>query len=645
MMHASASPTAIPHAHPSIPEALALLERAVGAEPSNKECRRQLADFYLSVMQRYHDALQLYYDLLAADPSDHDALLKIGSICLALGKEADAVHFFQKLLKVDPWNIDAWKQIERFIEKRIAACAVDADASVIRQEQPARLWTKNKGTLGDAAISESKTAGLTSMVILTFNQLEYTQKCVASIRKHTPEPHEIIFVDNGSTDGTGDWLKQLAAANPNYRLVENGVNLGFAAGNNRGISIARGDFVLLLNNDTVVTAGWLTRLIEAAQQDDRIGLVGPRSNNVPGPQRVESIGYDPQTLEGLEAFSEKIAERWHGRNRPFWRIVGFCMLIKRKVIERIGGLDPRFAVGNFEDDDFCLRVHLSGYDTRIAESCYVHHFGAQTFKGNGLDHTAAMEHNWRIFKSKWGLSPETDFRNGYTVAIGRIPFDPEAHCIPLTKAGMDQVTHLNADLSPSAKGGVGKSEDPCKAAADEPGRSASRLLPGFSQNQSLAEALYAEASRKAQSGDYPGAILDLEQAVQADHEFALAHNDLGVLYYATGNKVRSLHHYEQAVQLQPDNITFQKNLADFYFVEENRAEDALRIYVGVLAKNPGDLDGLLTTARICEKTGKVDDARDFYERVLEEDPDNVEATRWLRSFREVAPYSARHPFC
>jgi tetratricopeptide (TPR) repeat protein len=137
----------------------------------------------------------------------------------------------------------------------------------------------------------------------------------------------------------------------------------------------------------------------------------------------------------------------------------------------------------------------------------------------------------------------------------------------------------------------------------------------------------------------------LEQAVQADHEFALAHNDLGVLYYATGNKVRSLHHYEQAVQLQPDNITFQKNLADFYFVEENRAEDALRIYVGVLAKNPGDLDGLLTTARICEKTGKVDDARDFYERVLEEDPDNVEATRWLRSFREVAPYSARHPFC
>ena len=155
------------------------------------------------------------------------------------------------------------------------------------------------------------------------------------------------------------------------------------------------------------------------------------------------------------------------------------------------------------------------------------------------------------------------------------------------------------------------------------------------QLPSSAEALYAEASRKAQSGDYRGAIRDLEKTVQNDPEYALAHNDLGVLYYSTGKKSRSLHHYEQAVRLQPDNITFQKNLADFYFVEENRAEDALRIYVEVLAKKPGDIDGLLATARICEKIGKVEDARDFYESVLGEDPENCEAIRWLKPIRDL----------
>jgi GT2 family glycosyltransferase/cytochrome c-type biogenesis protein CcmH/NrfG len=632
-MHASASSRAITHGHNSIPDALAVLEHAVRTEPSNKVCRRQLAEFYLSVMQRYNDALQLYCGLLASDPSDHDALLKIGTICMALGKEADAVHFFQKLLKVDPWNIDAWKHIERFIEKRLEACAVEANAPIMRQAEQGRLLTKKKGTPAEESISEPKAAGLTSIVILTFNQIEYTRKCVASIRKHTPEPHEIIFVDNGSTDGTGAWLKRLVAANRNYRLVENGANLGFAAGNNCGISKARGDFVLLLNNDTVVTAGWLRRLIEAAQQDERIGLVGPRSNNVPGPQRVESIDYNPETLEGLEIFSCRMAERWRGRSMSFWRVVGFCMLIKRKVIERIGGLDPLFAVGNFEDDDYCLRAHLSGFGALIAEDCFVHHFGAQTFKGNGLDHAATMERNWRVFKSKWRLASEADFRNGYTVAIGRIPFNPEIHCVPLTKAGMGQAAHGHAASPPNAEGGGGEWEVSGKAAASKPASAVDQPLLGPGQNPSAAEALYAEASRKARSGDYAAAILDLEKTVQADPEYALAHNDLGVLYYTTGHKRRSLHHYEQAVRLKPDNITFQKNLADFYCVEENRAEDALRIYVGVLAKNPCDIDGLLTTARICEKIGKVEDARNFYERVLEEDPENDEAARWLESFR------------
>ncbi|MCE5209982.1 MAG: glycosyltransferase, partial [Deltaproteobacteria bacterium] len=79
------------------------------------------------------------------------------------------------------------------------------------------------------------TKNLVSVIILTFNQLEYTKECIRSLQKHTPESHEIIFVDNGSTDGTVQWLKRLTRENENYKLIENKQNFGFAKGCNQGI--------------------------------------------------------------------------------------------------------------------------------------------------------------------------------------------------------------------------------------------------------------------------------------------------------------------------------------------------------------------------------------------------------------------------
>ncbi len=110
--------------------------------------------------------------------------------------------------------------------------------------------------------SKKTVSDIVSIVILTFNQLEYTKECVESIRRHTPGTHEIIFVDNGSTDGTVKWLRTLVAKNSNYRLIENSENLGFAKGCNQGIKASSGEHILLLNNDVVVTEGWLSGMIE-----------------------------------------------------------------------------------------------------------------------------------------------------------------------------------------------------------------------------------------------------------------------------------------------------------------------------------------------------------------------------------------------
>ena len=120
-------------------------------------------------------------------------------------------------------------------------------------------------------------------------------------------------------------------------------------------------------------------------------------------------------------------------------------------------------------------------------------------------------------------------------------------------------------------------------------------------------------------------IVELERLVERYPDFAAGHNDLGVLYYQTGNKEKAWSHYQQATRLQPDNMTLQKNLADFLFVELGRTEEALQIYMNVLKVNPDDVETLLITGHICVAVKKFNDAQDFYRRVLELEPGNQDA--------------------
>ena len=127
-------------------------------------------------------------------------------------------------------------------------------------------------------VHQSNKAGseqLTSIIILTYNQLAHTKNCLASIRQFTrPEEYEIIVVDNCSTDETVAWLKQ----QKDIRAIFNNENKGFPAGCNQGIRIARGSEILLLNNDTIVTPNWLNNLKRALYSDASIGAVGPVTN-------------------------------------------------------------------------------------------------------------------------------------------------------------------------------------------------------------------------------------------------------------------------------------------------------------------------------------------------------------------------------
>ena len=275
------------------------------------------------------------------------------------------------------------------------------------------LATPRKPTGGDAFAATD--APLASIIILTHNQLPHTQACLKSIAEHTPEPHEIVLVDHGSTDGTAPWLRSYAAERKNIRLIENPDNRGFAAGNNQALVIAKGDFLVLLNNDTLVTPRWLSGLIEVSRQRPLTGLVGPMSNYVSGPQLVPDVPYrNPDTLAD---FSAKWRTDHSGQTLRVDRLVGFCMLVRREVLDRIGGLDESFGSGNFEDDDYCLRAGLSGFECRIAEDVFVHHTGSQTFKGEKIDYRASLLRNWELFKAKWGIPGHSPIERGYRLPL------------------------------------------------------------------------------------------------------------------------------------------------------------------------------------------------------------------------------------
>ncbi|HOP41090.1 MAG TPA: glycosyltransferase, partial [Geobacteraceae bacterium] len=219
------------------------------------------------------------------------------------------------------------------------------------------------------------------------------------MERHSPEPHEVILVDNGSADGTVPWLRELVKARNNYFLIENNENLGFSKGCNQGIEASRGSHILLLNNDTIVTPGWLSGLLECLHSSPDTGIVGPMTNSISGIQMVPEVGYSDTST--LDDYALAFRETYRGRRIPLRRIVGYCMIFRRELVERIGLLDEQFGSGNFEDDDYCLRAALAGYRNLVAGDVFIHHYGSATFRGNGINFGSAMPGNHGRFNSKW----------------------------------------------------------------------------------------------------------------------------------------------------------------------------------------------------------------------------------------------------
>ena len=302
-----------------------------------------------------------------------------------------------------------------------------------------------------------------SCIIVSYNDRVIMNRCLSTLSAQLTQPgDEIIVVDNGSTDGVLEDLRERAAQeaaeandpkgspggdNPGdfalpdvagagrksgcrFRLIENGENAGFPVGCNIGFAAAApGNDIFLLNNDAVPAEGALENLREALYSADDVGAVGAVSNNAL--EQIEPGITRDTPLEEALRFGERIGQidRDHAmdprgnapvadgakvrkepetaRNKAYEyrsRLTGFAVLLKRTVVELLVSedgvfLDPRFSPGYFEDEDLGVRVALAGYRQILCHNAFIYHKGGTGF----TSHPEAMERGRQKFIDKWGF--------------------------------------------------------------------------------------------------------------------------------------------------------------------------------------------------------------------------------------------------
>lgn len=301
------------------------------------------------------------------------------------------------------------EQFARRIAKIFQRASVDSKLNIVPMQQyedhPNLLsvGSENDHGAGTAIIKIDNPTPVVSIIIPVYNALSMTKACVESLYRFT-EGHdfEVIVINNASEDGTFQWLNEKSKQLAKLNVVKMEKNIGFGPAVNIGLQSAKGKYLVILNNDTLVSPGWLFNLISALKKDPSIGIVSPVTNYVgEGPQIDPQAQNLQPTLESVAEYAQTINERSEVYYEPN-RLVFFCVLLRRELVDLIGYLDEGYLMGNFEDDDYCMRTRTAGYRLAIARNAFVYHHGTVTFKLNQIPHDQWMETNRNRFYQKAG---------------------------------------------------------------------------------------------------------------------------------------------------------------------------------------------------------------------------------------------------
>ena len=245
------------------------------------------------------------------------------------------------------------------------------------------------------------------IVVCVHNALEELRLCLWSLLAKSGRRLRLILVNDGSDEATTRFAQAFADRHPAVRLLHREPPHGYTLAANRGLEISRSEYVILLNSDTVVSAGWLSKLLAYGEAHKAVGILGPLSNaashqSVPDVREGGAWATNPLpewlTIDAMELIVERGAPRTDTR-MPF--LNGFCYAIKRAVIDAIGLLDEeRFATGYCEENDYSQRARGAGFELAVVDDVYVYHAKSRSFGAAGRADLA--KRNYEIFLEKYG---------------------------------------------------------------------------------------------------------------------------------------------------------------------------------------------------------------------------------------------------
>lgn len=246
-----------------------------------------------------------------------------------------------------------------------------------------------------------------SVIIPVFNNLNLTRACVDSLLRDLDRPsYELIIIDNGSTDGTKDYLNELMKrtdhTQDNLIPIFNETNLGVAPAWNQGLKVATGEHIAILNNDIMVSKSWMRSLLWAMEYH-KLDLISPFAQTGP-------LHYD------LESRALKFTEKNLGK---VWYEYDFCtFLMPLKTFQCVGLFDENYKIGGYEDTDYAYRMNEAGLKYGVTGASYIHHFGSSTLESFKKQGDLHVPHNLNYFINKWGKNPSHD-ANGFLNKLKR----------------------------------------------------------------------------------------------------------------------------------------------------------------------------------------------------------------------------------
>jgi GT2 family glycosyltransferase len=242
---------------------------------------------------------------------------------------------------------------------------------------------------------------LISIISVNWNGLKHLQSCLASVIASEYKHLEIIIIDNGSTDGSLDFLR---AQKSLIRLIENRCNLGYVSGNNQGFSLAKGEYIAALNNDAIVEPSWLNDPVRYLQGDLRLGIVGCRLMDANKPGYIDGLFHEVMPDLGLRPYAsgQKFDDSNPRMTKPGYVISvhGGAAIYRKKMIDELKGFDETYWA-YYEECDLCMRAFLHGWKCLYVPSAIVHHIGAASFNRTSKKYFYFLSRNrlWFIFRS------------------------------------------------------------------------------------------------------------------------------------------------------------------------------------------------------------------------------------------------------